>query len=73
MNLWNKQILNLKNKNMKKSCTLAVRKQIQIINLNEKLKKLTPYKYEYYTRLIRNIKSTKIPVSNNITNRSLNI
>ena len=29
--------------------------------------------YGYYTRLLRNIISTKIPVSNNITNQYLNI
>ena len=45
----------------------------KIINGIEKQNKLTPYKYEYNTRLIRNILSTKIPVSNNTTNRYLSI
>ena len=34
----------------------------KIINWIEKQNKLTPYKYEYNTRFIRNIISTKISV-----------
>ena len=58
---------------MKKIMYVSGKGRKKIINWNEKQNKLTPYTYEYYTRLIRNTISTKKPVSNNITNRYLTI
>ena len=69
MNLWKKQIIS--NKNMKKIMYVSGKVREKYRLLIEK--KLKLYKYKYYTKLISKIISTKIPVSNNIMKRYLNI